>query len=64
MSSKYRVLEKEGQFFPQWKFLCFWFYWEVHPEYGGRRYFKTLNEAKEFISEYLKPEIVKEHNYP
>lgn len=53
--SKYRIVEKDSLFFPEEKFLLFWFNITII-DFKTFRYeevrFKTLKEATEFLDNY------------
>lgn len=54
MFSKYRVVEIEGLFYPQYRQLFWWrtFYWSFHIDIDYS--FSTLKEAKEWIADHIK----------
>ena len=57
MKAKYRILEKNNEFYPQIRFFFIWvgfeelFNEDIYVLKEVKR--KTLNEAKDFIQEYI-----------
>ena len=66
---KCRIKQEDNVFYPQYKFLFWWKYFERYVGYNWYTIvsFYSLNEAKEYIDNELKTKlkpIIKVHKYP